>query len=528
MTENIEEIENKEKRAKRSRAKTVKAAVAVALLLIANAVFFLMFWILDRYDDVKFDQILYQIKSPIKGTGSGLVIDALLKIGLTGVLLTALEVFIYLLLAGKFKEKLQKFKRYVAYSATRVASFFKKAFLPISCVALICSMLLFILRFDIHSYVINMHTNSEFIEENYIDPDDVDITFPKKKRNLIYIFLESMEFTFSNTDVGGNITDNFIKELTDLADGNVSFTNSSGGGAYQYIGTGWTAAAMVTQTSGVIVKVPSGFENFSTRYLPGITTLGDILKDAGYNQTLLLGSDASFAARDVYFTEHGGYNIIDLYSIIEQGKLPEGYFQWWGYEDVKLFDYAKEELTRLASLDKPFNFTTLTADTHFPDGYTCTICGSEYSEQYANVISCSSKQVYEFISWITEQPFYENTTIVLAGDHLTMDPDFLKGIDEGYVRTTYNCIINSAVKPVKKTDREFGTFDMFPTTLAALGVKIDGNRLGLGTNLFSSIQTLTEKYGFDTVEAELEKNSEFYMNTFYYYEEKDTEENTEE
>ena len=97
-----------------------------------------------------------------------------------------------------------------------------------------------------------------------------------------------------------------------------------------------------------------------------------------------------------------------------------------------------------------------------------------------------------------------------------MDPRFLAEIDENYVRTSYNCIINPApgVTPAR-TEREFGTFDMFPTTLAAMGVKIQGNRLGVGTNLFANVDTLTEIYGYDGLEAELSKHSDFYMDKFF-------------
>jgi phosphoglycerol transferase len=56
---------------------------------------------------------------------------------------------------------------------------------------------------------------------------------------------------------------------------------------------------------------------------------------------------------------------------------------------------------------------------------------------------------------------------------------------------------------------------MFPTTLAALGATIEGDRLGLGTNLFSDKETLTEKYGYDKLEEELSKTSDFYIETFY-------------
>lgn len=74
-------------------------------------------------------------------------------------------------------------------------------------------------------------------------------------------------------------------------------------------------------------------------------------------------------------------------------------------------------------------------------------------------------------------------------------------------RLVYTCYINSAVKRDSITRRNFSTQDNFPTTLAAMGVQIQGNRLGLGTNLFSNEKTLLEKYGFNYVDNELKKRS---------------------
>ena len=56
--------------------------------------------------------------------------------------------------------------------------------------------------------------------------------------------------------------------------------------------------------------------------------------------------------------------------------------------------------------------------------------------------------------------------------------------------------------------------DMFPTTLAAMGFKIKGDRLGLGTNAFSKEKTLAEKMGYDDFNAELEKYSQYYIDKF--------------
>ena len=325
---------------------------------------------------------------------------------------------------------------------------------------------------------------------------------------------------YADTEAGGPIIDNFIPELTQLAEENINFSHDEDlGGAKSFSGTTWTAAALVSQTAGVCVQVPLtagrfGGTNEDSTYMPGVVSIGEILEDAGYQQAFLMGSDSDFGGRDTYFTEHGNYEIIDTKALKAQGRLPEDYDVWWGFEDKKLWDYAKEELTRISQGDEPFNFTMLTCDSHFPNGYRCEDCGDEYDKKYPNVLHCCSSKVMEFIEWCKEQPFYENTTIVLCGDHLTMDPKFFNDVNPEYDRTIYNCIINAPVDPVQEKNRVFGTYDMFPTTLAALGVEIEGNRLGLGTNLFSDVPTLAEQYGFEHVDYEFQKNSDFYNSKF--------------
>ena len=490
---------------------------ALLILLLGNLLLFLTIWLLEKYDNVSSDQILFQIKSPASGAHNDLMSSAVVRVGGFGIVITAIELFVYLLLSGELHEKLHSHCRYREYCSTKMPVFFRKSALIFAVAVLMMATDFFLSELDVIAYIETVTTESDFIEEHYVDPNTVELKFPQKKRNLVYIFLESMDATYTDVTAGGSITEDFIPELTVLAKENTSFSNTDGvGGALSFNGTTWTAAAMVTQTSGVLVKVPLTADNYGgeDEFIPGVISIGEILEKQGYHQMLLLGSDASFAGRDSYFTEHGNYEILDINALKEEGRLPEDYEEWWGFEDQKLFAYAKEELLHLAGEGKPFNFTMLTADTHFPDGYSCPLCSDEHQEQYANVLSCSSRQVADFINWIKEQPFYENTTIVICGDHLTMDPEFLDEIDENYVRTIYNCIINAPVEPVSKKNRQFGTFDMFPTTLAALGVEIEGNRLGLGTNLFSTEQTLTEQYGFEVLDLELQKNSVFYNTQF--------------
>ena len=47
-------------------------------------------------------------------------------------------------------------------------------------------------------------------------------------------------------------------------------------------------------------------------------------------------------------------------------------------------------------------------------------------------------------------------------------------------------------------------------------MKINGNKLGMGVNLYSDEQTLIEKYGYDYINEELKKKSTFYQNLSLY------------
>ena len=138
----------------------------------------------------------------------------------------------------------------------------------------------------------------------------------------------------------------------------------------------------------------------------------------------------------------------------------------------------------------------LTVDTHHPYGYVDRNYQEEYPEQLSNIIRGSSRKVGEFVEWLKEQPFYEDTTIIITGDHISMAAEYINSTyDKNYERTVLNAFIHSAVQPTNHKNRIFTSFDMYPTILAALGVKVEGDRLGLGVNLFSGEKTLAEKIG---------------------------------
>ena len=151
----------------------------------------------------------------------------------------------------------------------------------------------------------------------------------------------------------------------------------------------------------------------------------------------------------------------------------------------------------------------LTVDSHFTDGYVCNLCSNDYENQLSNVVQCADHQVASFIRWIQEQDFYENTTIVITGDHLYMDHNFFSEVYD-YYRKIYVNYINPIIEPVQTQAREYCSLDIYPTLLGSIGVSIPGNRLGLGTNLFSEQQTLIEELGLQEFDEQLNQRSNYY------------------
>ncbi len=497
------------------KSNTFSKTVCSVVLFLALLLFFAARWYIGKFGATGFDSILFTLFSEIGGKqfGEGLL-SFMLGGFLPAVICFGVCLFVLFLFPKKWNLKIsvKKLQLHV---------------LPIKhwCSVLISLILSFILLFSasqmsgLTQYLHGMVTMSTIFEEEYVNPDDVNIEFPEEKRNLIYIFLESMETTYFSKEQGGGLNYSIIPELYDLANKNINFSHNDGVGGFSTPnGATWTVAAMTAHTSGVPLKSSPTLERNTygkENFLPGLNTLTDVLKENGYYQTLMVGSDARFANRNVYYKNHGVDKIYDLYSAREDGIIPKDYFVWWGMDDQYLFDYAKEELPKIAKKDEPFAFTMLTVDTHFTNGYVCEHCGNKYEEQYENVIACSSKQVADFIKWVKRQSFYKDTTIIIAGDHLTMDSQYIgRNVENGFDQRVYNCFINSAVTGNNYKNREFTSLDMFPTTLAALGCKIQGERLGLGTNLFSDKKTLPEEMGYDEFNRQVGLNSNYYNKNF--------------
>ncbi|MBR1707666.1 MAG: LTA synthase family protein [Clostridia bacterium] len=493
--------------------------------ILLSILTFAYIWAKNTYSNISLDMVVFYLRMPLKGTANSFFLD--LNLYIFGRALSF--IFLLLLLCAL---PLRKTRAVFSVRQTLSEIIFHQYPIRISLkiIWLILGIWLAILLvmgnslLDFTGFIDSRIHSSTFIEEHYVKPDISQLAFPERKRNLITLYIESCETTTQDPENGGAFTPSLSAELTEIAKNNISFSQSDLiQGAAIAPACGWTIAGMVAQTAGIPLKYyvtdDSNIGDRFQQFLPGAVTLGDILNANGYHCVFMAGSDFEFGGRRQLYTDHGEYEILDIHDAAKRGiPLPSEESGDWGILDKDLYAWAKEELLVLAKEKKPFHLALLTLDTHHPTR-ECDLCPTEFATRTANIIACTSRQAKSFVDWCMEQSFMENTTIVITGDHASMlDYFFSSFIGEfdkmngSQKRLVYNAFINPIIQPVSEKNRMFTTIDFFPSVLASIGVRIPGEQLGLGVNLFSGYPTLSEQFGYDLFFDELNRKSSFYDN----------------
>lgn len=360
-----------------------------------------------------------------------------------------------------------------------------------------------------------------FYDENYIiDFDDssaknADSAPPqeqKNARNLIIIFTESMEANFATAPLEADSpTFNVIPNLYALANRNTNFSTTQGFGGHLQVGrTSWTIAGMIGYMCGIPLNATNSI--IAKTFLPSAKCISDILATRNYNQVMIMGSNDDFVAKGAFLSSHN-IKSNDLKHYKDIGALPSDYSHQWGFEDSKLFKFAKDELLKLKDEFAPFALYLLTNNTHSPDSFIEPHCKESQSKRESS-LKCDDELLGEFVEWVKAQDFYKNTTILIVGDHL-MNADIAMPRQS---RRIYNAFINPRFcgdsHPKKRKDsskdsrkdshqnsanlstksRNLTHFDFAPLILDSLGICTKS--FGLGRNPFLG-KTLLETYGAD-------------------------------
>lgn len=406
-----------------------------------------------------------------------------------------------------------------------VASFFlEKCFKPIIiCFAVFCLIIWLptIYKFPLMSYIEFYGTllndkpiYNSLYEEDYVHPDSVRFLMGKK-RNLILVILESIESNFQDEKNGGDLKDNLIPDITEMINTNVSFLP----GGITVEGTGWTMGETVAKTCGIPLQEPIGRNKHGVKnYLKNSVCLTDFLRKNGYIIKLVQGTNIEFASMDFFANSHSieKENIYDLSLFLKKSVQQSDSSFFRSIKDVDLYGEVKNIVMDLGMQDNPWMLWFFTIDTHGPYGRVDSECVEipeqiEKEKQYPFALQCASKLIKEFVEWAKMQDWFENTTIAVMGDHPAMiAPEVVGFSQKKSERYWVNFFVNSEIVSVPDRNRQFTSFDMYPTILEAMGVNIEGRALGLGRSLFSDEKTLIEKYGKDSLNSLIKRKGTKY------------------
>lgn len=182
-------------------------------------------------------------------------------------------------------------------------------------------------------------------------------------------------------------------------------------------GSSWTTASMYTYMTGFPLLVGE-FDTTPLRQASALklTTLTDVLKQAGYQMRYLIGSPTFAGIGHII-------NLLGVEVISEQhypGEYPAAPF---GLYDKDIFAIAKRQVAELSQGSQPFALFISTVSTHAPNGFRDERMRGIVADSDDNmtfVARSLDHSVSDFIGYLEQQGVLTNTVFYLFPDHLMM------------------------------------------------------------------------------------------------------------
>ncbi|KAB8128441.1 LTA synthase family protein [Gracilibacillus oryzae] len=324
----------------------------------------------------------------------------------------------------------------------------------------------------------------EYMKDETSVEDKTDLYGIAKDKNVIFISLESLQtFVINNTVNGEEVT----PFLNDLINDSYYFDNF-----YHQTEQGKTSdSEFIIENS--LYPSPRGAVYF-THAQNDFHSLPEIIGNEGYYSAVLHANNKSFWNRDVMY-ENLGYDKffdIDAYEVTEENSVG------WGLKDK---DFFRQSMKYLESMKQPFYTKFITLTNHYPfelDPEDATIekydSNSNTLNSYFQTVKYMDESIEEFFNYLKETGIYEDSIIVLMGDHYGIS-DFHKKAMSTYLDKEYNDYLHVQLQRVpfyihipgqegKVISKVAGQIDVKPTLLHLLGID-DSTDLSFGTNLFA-------------------------------------------
>ncbi|MCT2537556.1 LTA synthase family protein [Aquibacillus koreensis] len=247
----------------------------------------------------------------------------------------------------------------------------------------------------------------EYSEEKKTNPEDSELFGVAEGKNVIFLSLESVQsFVINNTVNGEEVT----PFLNDLINDSYYFENF-----YHQTEQGKTSdSEFLIENS--LYPLPRGAV-FFTHGQNDYHAMPEIIKEHGYFSSVLHANNKSFWNRDVMYDNIGFDHFYDVaaYEVTDENSVG------WGLKDKEFFE---QSIKYLQSQPKPFYSKFITLTNHYPfdlseedasiEPYNSN---SRTLNQYFPTVRYTDEAVEEFFTDLKESGLYEDSIIVLMGDH---------------------------------------------------------------------------------------------------------------
>lgn len=364
---------------------------------------------------------------------------------------------------------------------------------------------------------------SELVEvNNYVRSNHVENTTPlqgiAKDKNIIVVSMESLQNFVINEDMNGEVITPFLNELTNDPD-TMYFSNF-----YHQTGLGKTSdSEFIVENS---LYPLGGGAVFFTHSGNTFNSLSERLGENGYHTSVMHANNKSFWNRDIMYQSLG----IDTFYDIESYTIEEGQAVNWGMKDIPFFEQSAEILkeeeqpffTRMITLTNHYPFTLDEEDKFIPE-YTSN---SGTLNRYFQTVRYMDESLRVFFDELKEQGLYEDSIIVMYGDHYGISENHNKAMSQflGEEVTPY---VSAKLQEVplfihipdsglggERTDIA-GQIDLRPTLLHMAGIDTSKD-IQLGTDLFAEDReqkVIFRDGGFVTEDVLFTKNTCYDANT---------------
>jgi phosphoglycerol transferase len=295
-------------------------------------------------------------------------------------------------------------------------------------------------------------------------------------KNLILLYVESLEVGFSDTEKFGRDLNKSINELFSQPPYRLM----------QAPGTSWTTAGMISSQCGVPLApfMHNALEHRRAPVLGSLTCLSDVLRAHNYYQAFYVGPELKFSGMDKFYLNHGFDRAWGKQQIDEALNKPQLNTGWGGgVNDDTLLDIAYLDIVEKQGARRPFNVTIITTDNHATHGIVSPRCSNAFvGSQINSVIECTNLTINRFVHRLKKAGVFSDTVLVVMGDHLFMNNSEQKQFVAPKRFVYFNFLGGNTA--LLKAERDLLThFDVFPSILALLG-QSSQKRIHLGSSLF--------------------------------------------